>query len=42
MKLVEYLHPLLGPLQQVTVDPLPLPGTAADAQPAAASASTAP
>lgn len=26
MKLVEYLDPLLGPLEQVTVDPLPLPG----------------
>ena len=36
MKLVEYLDPLLGPLEQVTVDPLPLPGTAAAAAPSSA------
>lgn len=43
MKLVEYLDPLLGPLEQVTVDPLPLPGAdAASAAKPAASATTKP
>lgn len=40
MRLVEYLHPLLGPLEQVTVDPLPLPGGDTSAKPAASASAT--
>jgi hypothetical protein len=42
MRIVETLDPVLGPLQQVTVDPLPLPGGAAASPSASTPAASAP